>query len=124
MTLGSLIFNDPWNLNLLVRAGFALADRAQSSGLVDIVSQAIYFLENVPCLDIVPTVCLISNISTEFITSNYATATLIILLLHGGASNDQELVVVGLKVVVPLVEPCRDKAAECTYLGLSKACPL
>ncbi|XP_050920682.1 tonoplast dicarboxylate transporter [Lathyrus oleraceus] len=72
----------PWNLILLLGAGFALADGVQASGLADVLSRAIDFLENAPYLAIVPAVTLISSIITEFITSNDATATLIIPLLY------------------------------------------
>ncbi|KAJ1427143.1 Solute carrier family 13 [Sesbania bispinosa] len=72
----------PWNLILLLGAGFALADGVQSSGLADVLSRALDFLEDAPYLAIAPAVSLISSIITEFITSNDATATLIIPLLY------------------------------------------
>ncbi|XP_004517284.1 tonoplast dicarboxylate transporter-like [Cicer arietinum] len=72
----------PWNLILLLGAGFALADGVQSSGLADVLSKALDFLEDAPYLAIAPAVSLISSIITEFITSNDATATLIIPLLY------------------------------------------
>ncbi|KAE8714880.1 Tonoplast dicarboxylate transporter [Hibiscus syriacus] len=64
-----------------VRAGFAVADGVQSSGLADVLSGTLDFLEVVPYLAIAPAVCLISAIITEFITSNDATATLLLPLL-------------------------------------------
>ncbi|RYR63311.1 hypothetical protein Ahy_A04g021118 isoform D [Arachis hypogaea] len=72
----------PWNLILLLGAGFALADGVQSSGLADVFSRAIDFLEDAPFWAIAPAVSLISSIITEFITSNDATATLIVPLLY------------------------------------------
>jgi sodium-dependent dicarboxylate transporter 2/3/5 len=71
----------PWNLILLLGAGFALADGVQSSGLADVLSRALDFLADAPYLAIAPAVSLMSSIITEFITSNDATATLIIPLL-------------------------------------------
>ncbi|KAK7303381.1 hypothetical protein RJT34_14285 [Clitoria ternatea] len=72
----------PWNLILLLGAGFAIADGVQTSGLADVLSRALDFLQNVPYLVIVPAVCLICSIITEFITSNDATATLLVPLLY------------------------------------------
>ncbi|WVY94213.1 hypothetical protein V8G54_033301 [Vigna mungo] len=72
----------PWNLILLLGAGFAIADGVQSSGLADVLSQALDFLEDAPYLAIVPAVSLICSIITEFITSNDATATLLVPLLY------------------------------------------
>lgn len=72
----------PWNLILLLGAGFALADGVQSSGLADVLSRALDFLQNVPYLAIVPVVTLLCSIITEFITSNDATATLLVPLLY------------------------------------------
>ncbi len=71
----------PWNLILLLGAGFAIADGVESSGLADILSRTLNFLENAPYLAIAPAVCLISSIMTEFITSNNATTTLVVPLL-------------------------------------------
>ncbi|KAH7545318.1 hypothetical protein FEM48_Zijuj01G0080800 [Ziziphus jujuba var. spinosa] len=70
----------PWNIILLLGAGFAIADGVWTSGLTDILSKALDFLEEVPYLAIAPAVCLISGIITEF-TSNNATTTLVIPLL-------------------------------------------
>ncbi|KAL1334520.1 tonoplast dicarboxylate transporter [Arachis ipaensis] len=72
----------PWNLILLLGAGFAIADGVQSSGLADVLSRALDFLENTPYLAIVPAVTLISSIITEFIASNDATATLLLPLMY------------------------------------------
>ncbi|MCH88274.1 tonoplast dicarboxylate transporter-like, partial [Trifolium medium] len=44
----------PWNLILLLGAGFALADGVQSSGLADVLSRALDFLEDAPYLAIAP----------------------------------------------------------------------
>lgn len=71
----------PWNIILLLGAGFAIADGVQSSGLADVLSKTLDFLEQAPYLAIAPAVCLISAIITEFITSNDATATLLLPLL-------------------------------------------
>ncbi|CAI9760240.1 unnamed protein product [Fraxinus pennsylvanica] len=70
----------PWNIILLLGAGFAIADGVRTSGLADVLSEALGFLENVPYLAIAPAVCLISGTITEF-TSNNSTATLVIPLL-------------------------------------------
>ncbi|XP_054779210.1 tonoplast dicarboxylate transporter [Prosopis cineraria] len=72
----------PWKLILLLGAGFALADGVQSSGLADVLSRSLSFLENAPFWAIAPLVSLMSSIITEFITSNDATATLLIPLLY------------------------------------------
>ncbi|KAL3519337.1 hypothetical protein ACH5RR_017486 [Cinchona calisaya] len=70
----------PWNIILLLGAGFAIADGVRSSGLTDVLSEALDFLEKAPYLAIAPTVCLISGTITEF-TSNNATTTLVLPLL-------------------------------------------
>ncbi|MBT2987318.1 anion permease, partial [Vibrio anguillarum] len=66
---------------LLLGAGFAIADGFRSSGLAEVLSRALNFLENAPYLAIAPAVCLISGTLTEFITSNNATTTIIVPLL-------------------------------------------
>ncbi|CAL8144667.1 unnamed protein product [Prunus armeniaca] len=71
----------PWNIILLLGAGLAIADGVRSSGLADILSESLDFLEAVPYLAMTPAVCLISSTITELITSNNATATLIVPLL-------------------------------------------
>ncbi|XP_062013598.1 tonoplast dicarboxylate transporter-like [Rosa rugosa] len=71
----------PWNIILLLGAGLAIADGVRSSGLADILSKTLDFLEAVPYLAMAPAVCLISSTITELITSNNATATLIVPLL-------------------------------------------
>uniref|UniRef100_A0A7N0TQI5 Tonoplast dicarboxylate transporter n=1 Tax=Kalanchoe fedtschenkoi TaxID=63787 RepID=A0A7N0TQI5_KALFE len=70
----------PWNIVLLLGAGFAIADGVRTSGLADILSEALNFLQTAPYLAIAPLVCLISGTITEF-TSNNATTTLMIPLL-------------------------------------------
>lgn len=70
----------PWNIILLVGAGFAIADGIKTSGLAHMLSEALGFIEEVPSLAVAPIVCLISSIITEF-TSDNATATLLIPLL-------------------------------------------
>ncbi|KAK4360081.1 hypothetical protein RND71_022310 [Anisodus tanguticus] len=77
----------PWNIILLLGAGFAIADGVRSSGLADVLSRALDFLENAPYLAIAPAVCLISGTLTEFITSNNATATIMVPLLIEIAKN-------------------------------------
>ncbi|CAB4306040.1 unnamed protein product [Prunus armeniaca] len=71
----------PWNIILLLGAGLAIADGVRSSGLANILSESLDFLEAVPYLAMTPAVCLISSTITELITSNNATATLIVPLL-------------------------------------------
>ena len=72
----------PWNLVLLLGAGFAIADGVQSSGLADVLSGILNCLQDTPYMAIVPAVCLICSIITEFITSNAATATLLVPILY------------------------------------------
>lgn len=71
----------PWDLILLLGAGFAIADGVQSSGLAEMLSKTLDFLEKAPYLVLAPAVCLVSSILTEFITSNNATTTLVVPLL-------------------------------------------
>nr|XP_004295313.2 PREDICTED: tonoplast dicarboxylate transporter-like isoform X2 [Fragaria vesca subsp. vesca] len=71
----------PWNIILLLGAGLAIADGVRSSGLADILSKTLDFLEAVPYFAMAPAVCLISSTITELITSNNATTTLIVPLL-------------------------------------------
>lgn len=70
----------PWNIVLLLGAGFAIAAGVRSSGLADVLSKALTFLEHAPYLVIAPAVCLISSTVTEF-TSNNSTTTLLVPLL-------------------------------------------
>ena len=70
----------PWNIVLLLGAGFAIADGVRTSGLADILSRALDFLEAAPYWAIAPAVCLVSSTITEF-TSNNATTTLVVPLL-------------------------------------------
>ncbi|KMT04193.1 hypothetical protein BVRB_8g184880 [Beta vulgaris subsp. vulgaris] len=70
----------PWNIVLLLGAGFAIADGVRTSGLADVLSKALDFLEAVPFWAITPAVCLIGGTITEF-TSNNATTTLLVPLL-------------------------------------------
>ncbi|CAN4114649.1 unnamed protein product [Withania somnifera] len=77
----------PWNIILLLGAGFAIADGVRTSGLADVLSRALDFLENAPYLAIAPAVCLISGTLTEFITSNNATTTIMVPLLIEIAKN-------------------------------------
>ncbi|KAL9237037.1 hypothetical protein vseg_011627 [Gypsophila vaccaria] len=70
----------PWNIILLLGAGFAIADSVRTSGLADVLSKGLNFLETAPFWAIAPMVCLISAVITEF-TSNNATTTLLLPLL-------------------------------------------
>ncbi|EEF30783.1 tonoplast dicarboxylate transporter [Ricinus communis] len=70
----------PWNIVLLLGAGFAIADGVRTSGLADVLSKALAFLEGAPYWAIAPAVCLISATITEF-TSNNSTTTLVVPLL-------------------------------------------
>ena len=71
----------PWGIVLLLGAGLALAEGVQTSGLTNVLSKALDFLEQVPYLAMAPAVCLICATLTEFITSNNATTTLVLPLL-------------------------------------------
>ncbi|KFK31362.1 hypothetical protein AALP_AA6G102600 [Arabis alpina] len=70
----------PWNIVLLLGAGFAIADGVRTSGLAEVLSKGLVFLETAPYWAIAPTVCLIAASITEF-TSNNATTTLLVPLL-------------------------------------------
>ncbi|XP_060972722.1 tonoplast dicarboxylate transporter isoform X1 [Cannabis sativa] len=70
----------PWNIILLLGAGFAIADGVKTSGLAEILSKALDFLEKAPYWGIAPAVCLISSLITEFMSNN-ATTTLVIPIL-------------------------------------------
>ncbi|KAL2932291.1 Tonoplast dicarboxylate transporter [Bienertia sinuspersici] len=70
----------PWNIVLLLGAGFAIAEGVRTSGLADVLSKALDFLESAPFWAIAPAVCLIGGFITEF-TSNNATTTLLVPLL-------------------------------------------
>ncbi|XP_068668473.1 tonoplast dicarboxylate transporter-like isoform X2 [Aristolochia californica] len=70
----------PWNIVLLLGAGFAIADGFRTSGLADVLSKALDFLETTPYFAVAPIICLISSTITEF-TSNNSTTTLVTPLL-------------------------------------------
>lgn len=70
----------PWNVVLLLGAGFAIADGVRSSGLATVLSRGLDFLASAPFWGIAPMVCLVASIITEF-TSNNATTTLLVPLL-------------------------------------------
>nr|ABD64971.1 sodium-dependent transporter family protein [Brassica oleracea] len=78
----------PWNIVLLLGAGFAIADGVRTSGLAEVLSKGLVFLETAPYWAIAPTVCLIAASITEF-TSNNATTTLLVPLLIEIAKNMQ-----------------------------------
>ncbi|XP_020598901.1 tonoplast dicarboxylate transporter [Phalaenopsis equestris] len=69
-----------WDVILLLGAGFAIADGVRTSGLTDVLSENLKFLNAAPYLAVAPLVCLVSATITEF-TSNNATTTLVIPLL-------------------------------------------
>uniref|UniRef100_A0ACD6AMA6 Uncharacterized protein n=1 Tax=Avena sativa TaxID=4498 RepID=A0ACD6AMA6_AVESA len=68
-----------WNIVLLLGAGFAIADGFRTSGLTDILSEGLRFLEGAPVPVIVPVACAFSGVITEF-TSDDATTTLVLPL--------------------------------------------
>lgn len=76
----------PWNIVLLLGAGFAIAEGVRSSGLAQHLSKALHFLGQIPYLALAPSICIISGLITEF-TSNNATTTLLIPLLIQIAHN-------------------------------------
>ena len=78
----------PWNIVLLLGAGFAIADGVRTSGLAEVLSKGLVFLETAPYWAIAPMVCLIAASITEF-TSNNATTTLLVPLLIEIAKNMQ-----------------------------------
>ncbi|GJT54338.1 tonoplast dicarboxylate transporter [Tanacetum coccineum] len=76
----------PWNIVLLLGAGFAIAEGVRTSGLADELSKSLDFLKETPYLAIAPSICIISGVLTEF-TSNNATTTLLVPLLIQIAQN-------------------------------------
>lgn len=70
----------PWNIILLLGAGFAIADGVHTSGLANELSDSLSFVKNAPYIAITPLACLISATITEF-TSNNSTSTLVLPLL-------------------------------------------
>lgn len=68
-----------WSIILLLGAGFAIADGFRTSGLTDILSSGLGFLEGAPALVVVPVACAFSGVITEF-TSDDSTATLVLPL--------------------------------------------
>ncbi|MQM11165.1 hypothetical protein Taro_044069 [Colocasia esculenta] len=72
----------PWNIVLLLGAGFAIADGVRRSGLADALSSCLSFLESAPYLAITPLVCLISSTVTEFTSNNSATMLVVPLLIQ------------------------------------------
>ncbi|KAL8461601.1 hypothetical protein ACS0TY_032907 [Phlomoides rotata] len=70
----------PWNIILLLGAGFAIADGVRTSGLADVLSELLDFLEKAPYWAIAPAVAIISAAITEF-TSNNSTTTLVTPIL-------------------------------------------
>jgi solute carrier family 13 (sodium-dependent dicarboxylate transporter), member 2/3/5 len=74
----------PWGLLLLFGGGFALAGGFASSGLSALVGQSLAALEGVPVPVLVLVVCAVLTLLTE-VTSNTATATLVLPILAGAA---------------------------------------
>uniref|UniRef100_A0A1D1Y149 Tonoplast dicarboxylate transporter n=1 Tax=Anthurium amnicola TaxID=1678845 RepID=A0A1D1Y149_9ARAE len=72
----------PWNIVLLLGAGFAIADGVRRSGLADALSSSLGFLESAPYLAIAPLVCLVSSTVTEFTSNNSATMLVVPLLIQ------------------------------------------
>ncbi|KAJ7522732.1 hypothetical protein O6H91_18G024500 [Diphasiastrum complanatum] len=70
----------PWDIVLLLGAGFALADGIVESGLSSWVTKHLEFLQSAPYLLMVPIVSLLVGITTEF-TSNNSAATIFLPLL-------------------------------------------
>lgn len=77
----------PWNIVLLLGAGFAIAEGVKTSGLADELSKSLDFLNQTPYLAMTPCICIISGVMTELITSNNATTTLLVPLLIQIAQN-------------------------------------
>ncbi|KAI3800261.1 hypothetical protein L1987_28348 [Smallanthus sonchifolius] len=76
-----------FNIVLLLGAGLVIADGVRTSGVADVLSTTLDFLGQTPYWAVAPTVCVISGIMTELITSNNATTTIIIPLLIEIARN-------------------------------------
>nr|XP_043628791.1 tonoplast dicarboxylate transporter isoform X2 [Erigeron canadensis] len=87
----------PWNIVLLLGAGFAIAEGVRTSGLADELSKTLDFLGQTPYLAIAPSICIISGVITEF-TSNNAVTTLLVPLLIQIA---QEIHVHPLLLMIP-----------------------
>ncbi|KAI3741012.1 hypothetical protein L1987_58676 [Smallanthus sonchifolius] len=77
----------PWNIVLLLGAGLAIAEGVRTSGVADVLSTTLDFLGQTPYWAVAPTICVISGIMTELITSNNATTTIIVPLLIEIAKN-------------------------------------
>ncbi|KAK1269689.1 Tonoplast dicarboxylate transporter [Acorus gramineus] len=71
----------PFDILLLLGAGFAIADGIRATGLADSLSVALSFLSAAPHLALAPLICLVSATLTEFITSNAAATTLVLPIL-------------------------------------------
>ncbi|KAL0919433.1 hypothetical protein M5K25_011527 [Dendrobium thyrsiflorum] len=71
-----------WNIILLLGGSFAIADGVRTSGLTDVLSENLKFLEAAPYLAIAPLACLVSGTVTEFTTNNAATSLVVPLLIE------------------------------------------
>lgn len=69
----------PWNVILLVGGGFALAGGISASGLSDVISREMNFLESTPNWAITPVITVVTGVLTEF-TSNSAIASIFLPL--------------------------------------------
>ncbi|KAF3331080.1 tonoplast dicarboxylate transporter-like isoform X1 [Carex littledalei] len=70
----------PWDIILLLGAGFAIANGVRTSGLANELSDSLSFVKTAPYIAITPLACLINATITEF-TSNNSTSTLVLPLL-------------------------------------------
>jgi sodium-dependent dicarboxylate transporter 2/3/5 len=78
----------PWGILLLFSAGMVIAEAFQSSGLSELLGSAMTGLDQLPPLVLIATVCLAITFMTE-VTSNTATATLLMPILAAVASASQ-----------------------------------
>jgi len=75
----------PWGMLLLFAGGIAIAKGFVASGLSDLLGQWLTSLANLPAILMILTICLVVTYLTE-ITSNTATATLLMPILAVAAS--------------------------------------
>ncbi|CAA0817980.1 Tonoplast dicarboxylate transporter [Striga hermonthica] len=72
----------PWNIVLLLGAGFAIAEGVRTSGLAQFLSEALDFLEATPYWAVAPAVGLVSGTMTEFMSNNAACTMVVPLLIQ------------------------------------------
>jgi len=75
----------PWGMLLLFAGGIAIAKGFVASGLSELLGQWLTSLANLPAILMILTICLVVTYLTE-ITSNTATATLLMPILAVAAS--------------------------------------